>query len=107
MAKYRTQLSCSDHAKNRIKERMGVEGKAQIKEIVKSAYHQGLWIKKNYIPKSTLWWIDKKVNRNYFGRCSNWRIYNNYLFLFNRTLTLITVIEIPQNLQVKKKMERW
>lgn len=107
MAKRGIQLQCSEHAKLRIKERLGIEDKRQIKEITKTAYHCGLCMKRNFIPRSTLWWIDKKVNRNYFGRCSQWRIYKDHLFLYSKTLTLVTVIDIPKNLIPEKKLERW
>lgn len=103
-------LACSEHAKQRIKERIGIEDKRKIKELTKAAYHSGLSMKKHYIPKNTLKWIDRKVNNNYYGRCSQWRIYGEHLFLFSKTLTLVTVIEIPKNLQIKKdkkSLERW
>lgn len=104
------QLSCSEHAKQRIKERLGITDKREIKELTKVAYHKGMCMKKHYIPKATLWWIDRKVNQSYFGRCSNWRIHKGCLFLFSKTLTLVTVIEIPKNLIPKKSKEelvRW
>lgn len=100
------QLQCSEHAKQRIKERMSIENKREVKELTKNAYHKGLCMKKNFIPTSTLWWVDKKVNRNYFGRCSQWRIYKGHLFLFSKTLCLVTVIEIPAALVPKKEMRR-
>lgn len=107
MAKRGLQLQCSEHAKTRIKERLGVEDKRQIKEMVKNAYHRGICMKRNYIPRTTLTWISKKVNANYFGRCSHWRIYNEHLFLFSKTLTLVTVLDIPKHLVPKKDLERW
>ncbi len=107
MSRRGIQLSTSEHAKQRIRERMGIEGKIQIKETVKKAYNSGLCMKKHYIPKSTLWWVDKKVNRNYFGRCSRWTIYKGFLFLFTRDLTLVTVIEMPKNLIPRKELARY
>lgn len=100
------QLQASLHAKQRIKERMGVEDKREIKELVKSAYHKGLCMKKNYIPRATLWYVDRKVN-NYFGRASQWRIYKGHLFLFNKTLTLLTVYELPKHLVPQKELKRF
>lgn len=95
------KLQSSKHAEERIKERMGLTDKRQIKELTKKAYHKGIFIKTHYIPKNTLKWVDKKVN-NYFGRASQWRIYESQLFLFSKTQTLITVIPIPKYAQIKK-----
>lgn len=106
MAKRGINLQCSEHAKQRIKERIGITDKRQIKEITKTAYHCGLCMKKNYIPKQTLHWIKKKVD-SYYGRCSQWRIHKEHLFLFSKNLTLVTVIEIPKPLIPKKNLERW
>lgn len=103
------QLSTSLHAEQRIRERLGIENKREIKEVNKNAYHKGLNIKKHYIPRATLWFIDRKVS-NYFGRCNTWRIYKNHLFLYSRNLTLVTVIPLPVHLQIKKtkeELERW
>ena len=96
------QLRCSEHAKIRIKERMGIEGKKEIKEITKSAYHKGLSMKKHYLPRNLLNWVDNKVNKKYHGRCSQFRIYEGNLFLFSKSLTLVTVIPVPRKLQPKK-----
>lgn len=100
------QLKASVHAEQRIKERMNIEGKKQIKKTVKEAYHNGIFIKTHYIPKKTLKWIDKKVN-SYFGRCSQWRIYKSHLFLFSKSLTLVTVISIPEYLVPRKELLRF
>ena len=107
MAKRGIQLQCSEHAKQRIKERMGITENGKIKKLTKEAYHTGLCMKKNYIPMDTLKYIKRKVETNYFGRCSAWRIYNGYLFLFSKSLTLVTVYELPNHLKPKKRMERW
>ena len=104
------ELKCSTHAKERIKERMNIQDKRQIKELTRKAYHNGMCMKKHYFPKGLLRWIDYKVNQSYFGRCSQFRVYQNYLFLFSKNLTLVTVLEIPQKLQVKKsidELKRW
>ena len=109
MPKRGINLKTSLHSEQRIRERMGISDKRKIKEVCKNAYHNGLCMKKHYIPKATLWWIDKKV-KNYFGRCNNWRIYNSHLFLFSKSLTLVTVIEIPKGLRInkdKKDLERY
>lgn len=109
MAKRGINLTTSTHSELRIKERLGIQGKREIKEVNKNAYHKGLNIKKHYIPKATLWFIDRKVN-NYFGRCNTWRIYKDHLFLYSRSLTLVTVIPLPLHLQIKKNAEelkRW
>ena len=99
-------LQCSEHAKTRIKERMGITDKREIKELVKNAYHKGMCLKRNYIPKATLWYVNRKVD-SYFGRCSQWRIYKGNLFLYSKTLTLVTVYELPKNLQPKKDLKRF
>src|SRR5574344_1471805 len=107
MAKRGIQLQCSEHAKQRIKERMGITENGKIKKLTKEAYHTGLCMKKNYIPMDTLKYIKRKVDTNYFGRCSAWRIHNGYLFLFSKSLTLVTVYELPNHLKQKNaKSER-
>lgn len=101
------KLQCSDHAKQRIKERLGVEGKREVKQLTSQAFHHGLSVAKDYIPRQTLIWVNKKVNENYFGRCgTNWRIYKEHLFLFSKTHTLITVITIPKHIVPKKRLEK-
>lgn len=102
------KLQTSEHAKQRIKERMGITDKRKIKEVTKYAYHYGISIKKHYIPKTTLKWIDKRI-QSYAGRCL-WRIYKNFLFLYSKNLTLVTVYELPKEVQIKKSakdLERW
>lgn len=104
------ELKCSEHSKQRIKERLGITDKRQIKEVTRKAYHQGMCIKKHYIPRNLLKWIDYKVNKTYFGRCSQFRVYKNCLFLFSKNLTLVTVLQVPQHLQPRKSLEelaRW
>lgn len=96
-----TKLQSSKHAENRIKERMGIVGKKQIKELVQNSYRKGTTFHKHYIPKATLTWVSYKVNDKYFGRC-DWRIYQNFLFLYSRSLTLVTVIEVPKHLRIVK-----
>lgn len=101
------KLQCSEHAKNRIKERLGVTDKAQIKQLTKDAYHKGMCMKRNFIPKETLTYITRKVQGNYFNRCSQWRIYEGNLFLYSKTLTLVTVYGLPSHLVPRKKMKRF
>ena len=97
-------LQASRHAEERIKERMGISGKKQIKEVVQNSYKNGISFHKHYIPKDTLKWISYKVNDKYFGRC-DYRIYRNCLFLYAKNLTVVTVIEIPKHLQIKKNKD--
>ena len=110
MNKRGINLDCSGHAKIRIKERMGITDKREIKAITKKVFYKGLCMKRNYIPRDTLKWIDNKVNDNYFGRGNNWRIYKEYLFLYSKSLMLITVLDIPKDLIPRKSIEelrRW
>lgn len=101
--KSRKQLCYTEHAKLRIKERMGVEGKKQLKDLTSNAFHKGLSPKKHTIQTDLYNWADYKVGK-YFGRASQWRIYKEHLFLFNRNLALVTIIPIPEN--VKEKMQK-
>lgn len=96
------QLKCSEHAKIRIKERMGITGKREVKDLTRNAFHKGLSMKKHYLPRNLLNWVDNKVNKKYHGRCSQFRIYNGNLFLFSKSLTLVTVIPVPKKLQPQK-----
>lgn len=100
-----TQLRATRHAEQRLKERMGISGKRQVKEVVQLAYATGLCYKKHYIPKETFKFINRKVDEKYFGRAKNWRIYNNYLFLFAKDQALITIYELPKSARVKEV--RW
>lgn len=98
------KLTASTHAKIKIKERMGIEGKREIKQLIKDSYHKGASIYKHWIPRDTLRWVKKKLSKNYFNRCKNhWRIYKGHLFLFSNNLTLITVIPVPKHLIPPKK----
>lgn len=96
----------SRHAEMRIKERMGINAKREIENVVKKAYRDGICIQKDYIPGDTLKWIDYKVNKAYCGRAKNWRIYKGKLFLFSRDLTLVSVLDIPSQLIPQKRLER-
>lgn len=98
-------IKVSDHAKQRIKERVGLQDRNKIKEWVRLGYVRGMSNKDYYIPKDTFKWINEVIAK-YHGRCKIYRMYDNYLLLFSKDLTLVTVLNIPRKLVVKNKMER-
>lgn len=107
MNKKGIQLSASHHAQIRLKERLGIEGKTQVKETIQQAYKKGISFKRHYIPKRTLQFIDGKLKK-YCGRVSinHWRIYQDHLFLFSKTQTLITVYKLPDYVKMEFATER-
>lgn len=94
------QLKASQHAKNRIKERLNICQKKAIENLVKNAFHKGLKFRRDKLPKTTFVWVMKKIALHNYT-CKNWRIYKGSLFLYSATHTLVTVYQLPDWLEIE------
>lgn len=91
----------TDHAKNRMKERMGIKPKAQ-QRIAERAYKKGIR------HADTVGNLKRYVDKAYlsYGKSNNIRIYGDNIFLFHNNV-LLTVWVLPSDLKtVAHKIKR-
>lgn len=99
------EIHVSEHAKQRLEERLGIKGKKEVKDFVQKAFKKGVCFRKHHIPKKTLTFIERKIKGNLsLVQMSKWRIYKGNLLLFSNSLKLITIYPLPKELDVVVKM---
>lgn len=98
------KLRYSYHGKMRTIQRVGIkDDKKVLEKFLREVHYHSVSYRSHFIPSETLRYIHCKINNKIpdFHKMSSWRIYKGkYLFLFSRSLKLLTVLELPVRYQL-------